>query len=63
MADIWLLLGLVTTVGHAVIDVVLAFCHLRHPVALKALTFISVGFLIAHVITAGEAAQWMGLLW
>lgn len=62
LGDVMLLVAFVVTAAHAILDLVLVFAHVRHPKALKGLTVASVGFMLAHVVLTGEAAEWVGLL-
>ena len=54
-----LMLAVTFTVGHAISDVVIAAKHMIHPRDML-LTYVSLAFLMGHVIFTGELRDWFG---
>lgn len=57
IGTVLLMLAIVFTIGHAISDVVLGVKHARHPKD-TTLTFVSLAFLLGHVIFTGEIVEW-----
>lgn len=61
MGEWFFLVAVVVTLVHVVMDIILAIKHATHP-ADGALTFISIGALLGHMVLTGELSEWVGRL-
>ena len=60
-ATVLLMLAVVFTVCHAVSDVMIAVRRMVHPKDML-FTWVSLAFLLGHVVFTGEIVEWFGLL-